>query len=115
MFQRVVKPSRHDEFPMHPFHTLQALEKWFVDFIIPINPKTKNSNARYLIRKINYLTHWDEVEVVQDCFMATKTQFIFDNVITRFGCLRNLTSDQGAHFLSETIETLTIEFFYLAS
>jgi transposase InsO family protein len=38
------------------------------------------------------------------------TRFIFENIITQFGCPRSLTSDQGAHFISETIATLTREF-----
>jgi len=31
---------------------------------------------------------------------------IFENIISWFGCLRSLTSDQGTHFLNETIESL---------
>jgi transposase InsO family protein len=38
-------------------------------------------------------------------------RFIFENIITRFGCPRSLTSDHGAHFISGTITKLTIEFF----
>jgi hypothetical protein len=37
-------------------------------------------------------------------------QVHFENIITRFGCPRSLTSDQGAHFISSTIATLTTEF-----
>jgi hypothetical protein len=31
--QRVGKPSRRDELPLHPVRTLQAFEKWIVDLI----------------------------------------------------------------------------------
>jgi transposase InsO family protein len=37
-------------------------------------------------------------------------RFIFENIITQFGCPWSLTSDQGAHFISETVATLTHEF-----
>jgi transposase InsO family protein len=109
--QRVGKPSHRDEFPLHPIHALQDFEKWVVDFIGLINPPAKHSKERYIITTTDYLTRWDEAEVVRDCSTTTTTWFIFENVITRFGCPRSLTSDQGAHFLSETIATLTREFF----
>jgi hypothetical protein len=71
--QRVGKPSCHDEFPLHHVCALQDFEKWVVDFIGPINPPTKHSKARYIITTTDYLTHWVEAEVVQDCSMTTAT------------------------------------------
>jgi transposase InsO family protein len=108
--QRVGKPSRRDELPLQPVRALQAFEKWAVDFIGPINPTTKHSKARYIITATDYLTRWAEATVVQDCSTDTAARFIFENIITRFGCPRSLTSDQGAHFISSTIENLTTEF-----
>jgi transposase InsO family protein len=81
-----------------------------VDFIGSINPTTKHSKARYIITKIDYLTCWAEASVVQDCLTDIAARFIFENIITQFGCPRSLTSDQGAHFISSTIENLTTEF-----
>jgi hypothetical protein len=37
-------------------------------------------------------------------------KFIFENFIRRFGCPRNLTSDQGRNLLNTTIATLSREF-----
>jgi hypothetical protein len=105
--QRVGKPSCRDELPLHPVRALQAFEKWVVDFIGPINPSAKHSKARYIITATDYLTRWDEAEAVQDCSTDTTARFIFENVITRFGCPRILTSDQGSHFISNTITKLT--------
>jgi hypothetical protein len=53
-----------------------------VDFIGPINPPTKHSKARYIITTIDYLTWWDEAEVVQDCSIDTTARFIFENIIS---------------------------------
>jgi hypothetical protein len=47
--QRVGKPSRHDEIPLAPQLTLQAFEKWDIDFVGPINPLGKHTGARYII------------------------------------------------------------------
>jgi transposase InsO family protein len=109
--QWVGKSSRRDELPLQPVRALQEFEKWAVDFIGPINPTSKHSKERYIITAIDYLTRWVEAAAVQDCSTDTTSRFIFENIITRFGCPRSLTSDQGAHFISITIATLTAEFF----
>ena len=102
--QRTGKPSRRDEMPLVPQVTLQAFDKWAIDFVGPINPPAKKSGARYIITVTEYLTRWAEAQPVKN-YSAAK--FIFDNILSRFGCPRILMSDQGSHFLNKTIEALT--------
>ena len=47
---------------------------------------------------------------MKDCSETTTTQFIFDDIITRFRCSKTLMRDQGTHFINKTIEALTHEF-----
>jgi transposase InsO family protein len=108
--QRVGEPSRRDEMPLAPHLTFQAFEKWAIYFVGPINPPGKRAEARYMITTTKYLTRWAEARAVKDCIATTTARFIFEDIITRFGCLKTLMSDQGTHFITKTIEALTQEF-----
>jgi hypothetical protein len=102
--ERVGKPSGRDEMPLAPQLTLQTFEKWAIDFVGPINRPGKCIGSRYIITATKYLTRWIEARVVKDCSETTIAWFIFDDIITRFGCQKILMSDQGTHFIKKTIK-----------
>jgi hypothetical protein len=72
--------------PLKPQITLQAFEKWAIDFVGPINPLGKRTGTQYIITMTDYLTRWAEEAPVKDYNVAIETQFIFENILTKFGC-----------------------------
>jgi len=108
--QRVGKPNRREEMTLWTQVTLHAFEKWEIDFVGPINPPTKRTGERYIITMIEYLTIWVESALVKDCRAETTSHFLFEQVITRFGCPRIIMRDQGTHFINNTIRTMNEEF-----
>jgi hypothetical protein len=56
------------------------------------------------------LTRWAKAREVKDYSATTYAHFIFDDIITRFGCPKILMSDQGTHFINKIVEALTEEF-----
>jgi hypothetical protein len=107
IFQRIGRPSQRDANPLHPKVTLQVFEKWEVYFLRPINPPVMRTGARYIITTIDYLIRWKEVELVTDCSAKITMLFLFEKIITRFGCPKVIMRNQGNTFMNNTIATLT--------
>jgi hypothetical protein len=92
-----------DEMSLRLPVTLHAFEKWAIDFVGPINPPAKRIGARYIVTTTKYLERWAEAALVKDCSAETVAHFLFEQIITRFGCPRVMMSDQGTHFINSTI------------
>jgi len=59
---------------------------------------------------MEYLTRWAKAQLVKDCSIDIAAKFIFEFVLSMFGCLKILMSDIGPHFLNETNVVLTKKF-----
>ena len=93
--------------PLQLQMALQTFNKWAIDFVGPINPPRKKTCGRYIITATDYVTRWAEAQEVRDFTAETVVRFIFYQILTRFGCPKILMSDQGTHFVNETIQALT--------
>lgn len=69
-----------------PLVTLCLFDRWSIDFVGPITLVAKRFVAKYIITTKNYLTRWDEAVSVKDCNSTMAAKFLFEHVITRFGC-----------------------------
>ena len=100
VFQRTRRPSRRDEHPLNPQVTLQEFDKWTIDFVGPIQPLGKTTGACYIITATEYLTRSVETQHVKDCITNTVGKFIFEFILSRFGCPKIMMSDKGTRFLN---------------
>jgi len=104
--QRAKNPINHDHMPLHPMLPHAPFEKWGIDYVGPIKPVNRGSQARYIIVATDYLTKWVEAKVVRRDDAKSTTKFIYENIITCFGCPMEIVFDWGTHFINEVISEL---------
>jgi hypothetical protein len=68
---------------LHPLFPTGAFEKWGLDFVEALPKITRNE---YLIVASDYLTKWSEAVAVKKCTQDVATDFLFNQVICRYGC-----------------------------
>ena len=82
-----------------------TFETWAIEFIGPFPKQGKRTGARYIITTVEYVTKWVEAEPVPSCTKEVEAMFIYENIITRFGCPLTLISDQGTHLLAKPLKS----------
>ena len=87
-----------------------TFEIWAIDFIGPFPIPAKRTGARYIIIVVEYVTKWVKEEPVETCSSEVAAKFIYENIITRFGCPLTLINGQRSHFINKTIKALTYQF-----
>ncbi|MCO5606432.1 hypothetical protein L7F22_060620 [Adiantum nelumboides] len=108
--QRYKTTQRKDRMLLHPIKVTQPFEKWGLDFVGPISPAAYNTQSRYIIVAIDYVTKWTEAKASRKADAITTANFLFENIIARFGCPFEIVSDNGTHFINEVIKELTFNF-----
>ena len=86
-------------------HPSLTFELWAIDFVVPFPKPGHRKRLKYIITSVEYVTKW-----VESCTKEVETKFIYENIITRFGCLITLINDSDTHFINQTIDTLMKEF-----
>ena len=92
--------------PLIPVNPSLTFETWEIDFVGPFPKQGRRTGARYIIIAVEYVTKCVEAEPMPSCTKEVVEKFIYKNIITRFGCLVTLISDQGSHFINQTIQIL---------
>ncbi|OAE27196.1 hypothetical protein AXG93_1931s1000 [Marchantia polymorpha subsp. ruderalis] len=87
--------------PLTPIMPLAPFEKWEINFVDPIQPVTKYTRRCYILVATDYATKMVEAEATCKDDAAMVAKFLFESIITRYGCSLELVSDRGTHFLNK--------------
>ena len=91
--------------PLHPIIVFVPFEKWGIDFM-HCN-LTIVGGHNYIIIAMDYFTKWAEEipTYVKDGKIVAL--FLFNHVISRFGVLQAIVTDQGSHFQNHMMDELS--------
>jgi hypothetical protein len=73
--------------------------KWGLDFGGPIKPIGRYIRNKFILITIDYATKWVEARTLKINTTTTTTNFLYECILTKFGCPLIIVSDQGVHLL----------------
>ena len=75
------------------------------------NPNSGGGH-HHIIVVMDYFTKWKEAMPTIKSNGEMTTHFVFNQIITRFGILRDLVTDHGRHFQNKMMEELSSKLGY---
>jgi transposase InsO family protein len=94
-----------NDFPNYAFSISDILSHWNVDFAGPF-PEDK-FGFKYVCVGIEQVSRWAEIRCSATNTAADAANFIYHDIVCRFGLPKSIHSDNGPHFANEVIERLT--------
>jgi hypothetical protein len=81
----------------------EPFQKWGLDFIGPIKSTSCYFGNRYILVATDYATKWVEARTLRTNTTNVIAKFLYDHILTRFGCPLIIILDQGTHFINDVI------------
>ncbi len=93
---------------LHPISLSRLFDRWEVNIVRPLLITSKGN--QYIIVTVKYLSKWQEAKAVTKANTLSISNFLYQNIICRFGCFTHLHTDRGTEFVNEVVEKLTEKF-----
>src|SRR6266540_7031065 len=93
---------------LHPIPLSRLFDRWGVDVVGPLLITPKGN--RYIIVAVEYLSKWQEAKAVTEANALSISNFLYQNIICRFGCFTHLHTDRGTEFVNEIVKRLIEKF-----
>ncbi len=84
--------------------------KWGLDFVGPIKLTRRYIGNKYILMAIDYAIKWVEARTLKINTTIVTTKFLYECILTKFGCPLTIVTNQGVHFINDAIKYLTHHF-----
>jgi len=86
--------------PIKPISTERPFQQWGLDFIGEIHPLSYGQ-YKWILTATYYFTKWIEAAPCRQANDSIIIQFLETNILSRFGCLEKIITDNVAAFKSK--------------
>lgn len=90
---------------MHPLNIPKAFDRWHLDFVGEL--QETDSGNKWLLTAVDYLTNWPIARAVPVASQEAVADFIYEEIVMRFGCPSEIITDRGANFTSGLVKAYT--------
>ena len=90
---------------MHPLNVPNAFSRWHLDFIGEL-PTTLKGN-RWILMAVDYATNWPIARAVPVASQEAVADFIYEEIVLKFGCPVEILTDRGANFCGGVVNQYT--------
>ena len=88
---------------LHPIITIDTFTKWGLYFM-DCNPASAGVH-HHIILAVDYFKKWAKAMPTVKYDSETAVHFVFNQIITQFGILKELVTDHGSHFQNRMMES----------
>jgi len=65
---------------------------------------------KYILLIIDYATKWVKEKALRTNIAVVRAKFLYEYILTKFGCPLTIVIDQGIHFINDIIKHLIKQF-----
>jgi hypothetical protein len=100
--QRFTGKQQLKSLPLIPIVVNSPFQQWGLDFIGEINPLSSGQH-KWILVGTDYFTKWIEAIPTQNDTHQVVMKFLYENILSRFGCPKRMVTDNSVAFKVEAL------------
>ena len=87
---------------------MDIFERWGIDIVGPLSGTPRGN--KYIVIAMDYFSRWSEAKALKSANAESVAEFIYEEIICKYGAPKKIQSDQRTHFVNELIRNLSDRF-----